>query len=189
MKQKVLSVLAGISMLGGTVAAQNTDAVMSNGGGYTYTLNTPARWVAADDIAKQQEVNAVWIPENKSWETSGTIIYTNVSSLNQANNESMYDVIDFDINMYRLSSPKINITDGTPIAIDKGRGTATVIVIKSTEENTFEAIAYMDEEAVVPFVVMISKSEDDFYRDYPVFKEIVASYRFYDNVQVMNAKK
>ncbi|MDX2001724.1 MAG: hypothetical protein SFW35_04805 [Chitinophagales bacterium] len=167
--------------------AQNNTPIQGNG--YTYNLQAPTDWHNDAAAASAQDLNAVFLPTGKTWDNAGTIIYSNVTELDVANGESIAEVMDFDINMYKLSSPTASVALGTPIDINGGKGTAKVIIISGGSDGTYQAIAYVDEKTVVPFVVLTSQSQEDFFNNYAKFKDVVASYQFTNATATMNAKR
>lgn len=187
MRTNFITLLTGIALSSTAVYAQDLPTQKIVGDGFTYTLNTPDGWLADAHAAKTQEMKAVFIPSTSTWDNAGSKIYTSVASLDLAKNESIYDVIDFDINMYKLSAPSIVITDGDPIVVDRGHGVAKVIKVAGGADG-YQVIAYMDEAKGVPFVVMSSQTKADFDRDYATFVQVVGSYRFFENLPTANAR-
>lgn len=185
MKERILVVFACVMIVTTGVIAQNNKDAQVMGDGYTYSLEAPSQWVSDAEKAEQHKLNAVFYPEGKSWESSDAVIYSSVSMLDDGKRETIYDVIDFDINMYKLSTPDVKIEDGKKISVANGRNSAKVIHLISVEQGSYEAVAYIPQGGVVPFVVLSANTMEDFEKSLGQFEELVSSYNFRHNVNVV----
>lgn len=167
---------------------QNNGQVITSGDGFSYALSTPAAWESIPGKAREQGLRMIMVPKGAAWESSQSVIYSNVIPMSIAKQESVYDIIDYDLDMYKLADGGLQVSDGDRIEVNRGKGSAIVIKVHSPKMGTWEAIAYMQQSNQVPFVVMSSVDKASFERDYAAFTEVVSSFKYYDNMTVVRGK-
>lgn len=180
--------LTGLVALAMPASAQKNGQVITSGTGFTYIMSTPAGWESVPGTAKEQGLRMIVIPQGSSWEASQTVIYSNVTELDRTQNETMVDLIEHDMNMYRLSDPGLQVNVGDRFEVDRGKTSAIMVKVHSPKAGTYEAIAYILEGDRVPFIVMSSIDEAAFERDFAAFEDIVNSFKYYDNTTMVRAK-
>lgn len=169
-------------------SAQNNGQVITSGEGFSYIVNTPVGWESIPGKAREQGLRIIMVPTGASWDAAETVIYSNVTPMSGGDKETVYDIIDYDLDMYQLSDQDLVINDGDRISVNRGKANAIVMLVESPKMGTYEAIAYIDEGDQVPFLVMSSTSKANFERDFPAFETVVASYKYYDNMTVVRGK-
>lgn len=104
-------------------------------------------------------------------------IYTNFVHKNK-NASTLEKVIADDIDGYRKESPNIVVEDSGRLPIAEGKEQVMVKGFHGDRGGNFEAVAYIDESKVVVLIVLTARSEKDFQANWPLFKDMVHSYRF-----------
>lgn len=168
--------------------AQTNGQVIASGKGYSYILDVPAGWESAWTKAEEQHLKVILVPNGGDWENSKTVMYSNVVYPNTMKGETIFDIIDFDISMYKMADPDMDLEDGDRIMVNRGQGVAMVIKIMSPATGNYQAIAYINEGDKIPFVVLSSLDKESFDRDYPMFEQLVSSYKFYANEATAKAE-
>lgn len=180
--------LLGIMAVATPASAQKNGQVITTGSGFTYIMSTPAGWESIPGTAREQGLRMVVVPQGSSWESSQSVIYSNVTELDASQNETMLDLIDNDMSMYRLSDPNLQVNVGDRFEVDRGKASAIVVKVHSPKAGTYEAIAYIPEGNRVPFIVMSSIDEAAFERDLEAFEELVNSFKYYESTSMVRGK-
>lgn len=180
--------MAAILLVQVPAKAQHNGQIIASGNGFNFMVNVPVGWQSSATDAQHQQLKMAMVPEGTSWATSACVIYSNVSDLEDGERETVYDVVNFDLDMYRLSDAALQVEDGESIAVNKGKNTAMVVKLFSPLNNTYEAVAYVPELGRVPFVVISANSKEAFDSNYPVFEQVVASYKYYENTNTASGK-
>ncbi len=180
MRTMILSVMASC-MLFANAQAQEERSILVNQQGSAYAVTAPDGWLANKDVAGEMGLGAAFHLEGTVWETTGAFIFVNTTSL-VGSGDNIYDLMSYDIDMYKISSPGIQINDGGGITVNRGKGNATVMHMINAKANTYEAVAYIDEGDVVPFFVFSASSQAEFDKYMPAFKGLVESYKYYGPV-------
>ncbi|CAN5259925.1 hypothetical protein BH09BAC1_BH09BAC1_29280 [soil metagenome] len=180
MRTMILSILASCVM-GSVMAQEDQRSVLVNQQGSAYSVTAPLGWVANKDVASQAGLGAAFHLEGTDWESTNALIFVNTTSL-EGTGDNVYDLVSYDIDMYKISSPGIHIQDGGRIAVNRGKGNAIVIQMVNKSSNTYEAVAYIDQGDIVPFFVFSATSQADFEKYMPAFQDMVASYKYFGPV-------
>ena len=180
--------LMGAIAIATPASAQKNGQVITQGSGYTYMMSTPAGWESIPGTAREQGLRMIVVPQGSSWESSQTVIYSNVTELDATQNETMIDLIDHDMSMYRLTDPNLQVNVGERFEVDRGKASAVVVKVHSPRAGTYEAIAYIPEGNRVPFIVMSSIDEAAFERDYEAFEQLVNSFKYYESTDMVRGK-
>ncbi len=144
-----------------------------------FSLDAPSGWVEDNSVALDNRLNAVYYPENSSWNESSTVIYSNIEDLNEE--KTMKDIITWDIANYKIGAGDLKVTTQPTINIKKGMK-ATVKYITGTSYESFEAVAYVQIEDHVVIVVLSSKSQEDFDKSISAFEDLVASLNYNEGI-------
>lgn len=180
--------LLGAIAIATPASAQKNGQVITQGGGFTYMISTPAGWESVPGTAKEQGLRMVVVPQGSSWLSSQTVIYSNVTELDPSQNETVTELIDRDMEMYRMQDPNLQVNVGDRMEVDRGKTSAIMVKVHSPKAGTYEAIAYIPEGGRVPFIVMSSIDEAAFQRDIDAFEQLVASFKYYDNSAMVRGK-
>ena len=181
-------VFLGLMAVVSPASAQKNGQVITSGSGFSYVMSTPAGWESIPGKAKEQGLRMIIVPQGSSWESSQTVLYSGVTDLDGSQGETVYDIIDRDLEMYVLSDPDLIANDKERIDVDRGRTSAHILKVQSPKAGTYEAIAYVPEPGRVPYIVMSSIDEAAFMRDYPAFVELVKSFKYYDSMTMVRGK-
>lgn len=180
MRTMILSVMASC-MLFASAQAQEERNILVNQQGSAYAITAPTGWLANKDVAQEMGLGAAFHLEGTVWETTGAFIFVNTSSL-VGSGDNIYDLMSYDIDMYKISSPGIHIKDGGRLTVNRGKGSAVVMHMTNPKVNTYEAVAYIDQGDVVPFFVFSAASEAEFNKYLPAFNGLIESYKYYGPV-------
>lgn len=145
---------------------------------HSFMLTAPKGWVIDNKSGVPNNLHAVFYPVGSSWAKATSIMYANTASKGVAGNETIQKVIDYDLSQFRKKSPNVIVTDAEPLPTSKGKKAIAKYLSGDTFGN-HEAIAYIDENKVVVFIVLSSRSQEDFVKSLPAFKELVASYELW----------
>ncbi len=181
MRTMILSVMASFLLFSAQAQEQDDRNVLVNQQGNAYAVSAPDGWLANNDVAQEMGLGAAFHLEGTVWETTEAFIFVNTTSL-VGSGDNIYDLMSYDIDMYKISSPGIHIKDGGSVAVNRGKGSAIVMTMINKTANTYEAVAYIDEGDVVPFFVFSAASQADFDKYLPAFQGLVGSYKSYGPV-------
>lgn len=170
--------VAAMLMVQVSANAQHNGQIIATGDGFSFMVKVPAGWQNTSPDAQHQQLKMAMVPEGSSWTSAECVIYSNVTDLQDGERETVFDVVNFDLDMYRLSDGNLQVEDGESISVNKGRNTALVVKLHSPEKGTYEAVAYMPEYGRVPFVVLSANSKEAFDNNYAVFEQVVSSFRY-----------
>jgi hypothetical protein len=146
------------------------------------------RWVIDNKSGVPNNLHAVFYPVGSSWAKATSIMYANTSSKAIAGNETIEKVIDYDISQFKKRAPNLVVTDAESLPTLLGKK-AIAKYFSGDNFNNYEATAYIDENKVVVFIVLSSRSKEEFEKSLPAFKELVKSYEFWtENVKIENQK-
>ncbi len=176
----ILTVVASCMMVG-AYAQEDSKSILINQQGSAYAVAAPDGWLSNKEISTEMGLGAAFHPEGTVWENTGAYIFVNTTSL-AGSGDNVYDLMSYDIDMYKISSPGIHIQDGGRITVNRGKGSAIVLKMVNKSANTYEAVAYVDQGEIVPFFVFSATSEEDFNKYLPAFQAMVESYKYYGPV-------
>lgn len=182
MRTMILSVVAGCLMVSAYAQQeQEENSVLVNQHGSAYAVSAPEGWLVNKDVANEMGLAAAFHLEGTVWENTGAFIFVNTTSL-AGSGDNIYDLMSYDIDMYKISSPGIHIKDGGRVTVNRGKGTAITIQMINTKANSYEAVAYIDQGDVVPFFVFSAASQAEFDKYMPAFQTLIGSYKHYGPV-------
>lgn len=177
----ILTVMASCIMVAAQAQEQDDKGVLINQQGSAYAITAPDGWLSNKDVAQELGLGAAFHLNGTVWENTSAFIFVNTTSL-EGTGDNIYDLMTYDIDMYKISSPGIHIKDSGRITVNRGKGSAIVLQMVNTRENTYEAVAYIDQGSVVPFFVFSAASQADFDKYMPAFQKLVESYKYYGPV-------
>jgi hypothetical protein len=167
-------------LCGSITIAQTADDDSSGNSGIVYgrdhafAVSAPNGWVLDNSSGISQGLHAVFYPKGGSWENSPAVMYVNTSSKSVKGNETLEELIAFDINQSYKENPTVKISD-FPRLITKDKKPA---IVKCFVYSSFEAVAYIDEETIISMICLTARTKVDFDESIKPFKELVASYYF-----------
>ena len=179
MKRKLFVMLAGTMFLGSafTVSAQEGKSKVLKivDDGFSYSFKTPANWVVDPVAVNDERLKVAYIPASKTWATSDVKIFSNIVKLDAAKKETIENVMDFDAANYKRSNGEVYIAEGDPVAIGTGSLYARVVKVIGSKQG-WQAIAYVNEDKAIPFVILSCATKAEFESNYDLFEKLVASY-------------
>jgi hypothetical protein len=149
---------------------------------HAFTLTAPTGWVLDNTSGVSQGLQAVFYPEDSSWQKGTVGMYANAYHKKDVKEEPLEKVIADDIAEYKKKSPEIRVKNAEPLptredARAKGKK-ATIKYFTGDASGNYEAVAYIDEGKVVVMLVLTARNEKDFESSLSSFKELVGSYLF-----------
>ena len=182
---RVLFLLAIVALLALPSEAQQStgarkesgDSCLMYGTDHLFAIKAPSGWTVDTATAQQLGLHAVMYPRDSSWRDAPATLYTNFVHKDK-NAQTIEKVIADDIDGYRKESPNIVVEDAEKLPIAEGKEQVIVKRFHGDRGGNFEAVAYIDESKVVILIVLTARSENDFQANWPVFKNMVHSYRF-----------
>lgn len=165
---------------GGSKSVDNPKCGMIYGESHAFMVCAPDGWILDNSIGNQDGIFAVFYPDGSSWysaKESGTVMYVNT----YGKPDDQYTVakaIEFDAEdtIKSEKSPVVVVKKGEPIKLDDLF--VPVQLFAPGGFNRYEAVAYIDSPKIIITIAMTSKNEDAFKRDYPLFVQLVQSYKF-----------
>ena len=141
---------------------------------HMFVLRAPAGWVLDNSSGVSQNLNAVFYPEGGSWQHSPTVMYANTASKEVKDNQTLQQVIDFDIERFRENHQEVAILPSDSVQTENGKRSVVMLFFYSN----YEAVAYIDEETIVAMLVLSAESKSDFDSAFPAFRQLIGSYLF-----------
>ena len=149
---------------------------------HAFGLRAPKDWVLDSTSGLRDGLHAVFYPQGSSWGSGEVVMYVNVNHKGEAKQDSFEKLVADDIAAYKKHSPNVKVTEAEPLPTARGKK-ALVKYYSGDNNRNYEAVAYVDEDKVVVFLVLTSKTKSGFESSLPAFKELISSYFFVtDNV-------
>lgn len=144
---------------------------------HALTFCAPDGWDLDNSIMNDQGIYAVFYPAGSNFldaKNSGTFMYFNV--VGKAPDETLTQMMADDTKQVKQDSPDAVVVEADPIKI--GEVSVPVLRFGPGGYGRYEAVAYIAEEKVFVMVVISSKNEAIFKKDYADFVKLVQSYKF-----------
>lgn len=149
----------------------------------SFVVKAPKGWILDTKSGLSSGLTAVFYPKGSSWEKGVTVMYCNSASKKVKGNETLQQIMDFDIGRFKNEQGG-EINDGGKVTTSDSN-TAFIKYFYDKKNKNYEAVAYIDESNVVVFLVISSKDKDDFGKSIESFKEFIKSYYYLtDNVKI-----
>jgi hypothetical protein len=148
-----------------------------HGRNHAYIFCGPVGWILDTGIMNDQGIFAVFYPKGSSWDEARkheTFMYINVVDMDVK--DTVKSRMDADVKDEQEHDPKVIVKPAAKIQI-RDRA-IPVLDFSLGENNGHEAVAYIGESKVLVMMVISSKNEEFFERDYPSFIQLVKSYVF-----------
>jgi hypothetical protein len=155
----------------------NDNCGLLYGKDHALTFCAPDGWILDNGIMNDQGIYAVFYPTGSNFQDakdSGTFMYFNV--VDRAPDSTVTKMMADDAKQVEHDAPAAVVVQGDPIKIDDV--SVPVLRFAPGAFNRYEAVAYICEEKVLVMVVISSKNEEIFKKDYPAFVRLVQSYKF-----------
>jgi hypothetical protein len=143
--------------------------------GIAFSIAAPTGWVLDNHSGVQQGLPAVLYPEGSSWKDAATVMYPNAAR--RTADRKLTAFIAEDLDRYRAAAPDLRVETLEPQALRDGRKAE---IRKLTEKSlgNVEAVAYLEEPGHFILLVLSTRSEDDFAKALPAFRELLGSYEY-----------
>ncbi len=144
---------------------------------HALTFCAPNGWILDNGIMNDQGIYAVFYPTGSNFpeaKDSGTFMYFNV--VGKAPDETVKKMMSDDATQVKHDAPTAVVVEADPIKV--GDVSVPVLRFAPGAFDRYEAVAYIGEEKVLVMVVISSKNEALFKKDYPAFVSLVQSYKF-----------
>ena len=160
-----------------TVAGQTLEgAGIVYGSDHAFAIVAPTGWVLDNGAGRNEGLPVVFYPEGQGWRTAGTVMYANTASKSVKGQETLEELIAYDISQFGKRAPGLSVTTLPDIMTKKS--TATVRRFEGDEHGNFEAVAYIEEKKTIIMLVMSARTKEGFDRSYAAFEKLVGSYQF-----------
>lgn len=180
MKARALVILLGLILSAAQISyASKTESGSGivYGEQHAFMVTAPPGWILDNESAADQGIHAAFYPKGSSWDQAPAVMYAN-SVRKHKGVATVQDFINSDIARFKKGNPKIVISEGRTLKTEDGK-TAQVRLFQGDQWGNWEAVAYIDEPAVVAILVLSARSQEAFKKSFPAFEKLVASYRFY----------
>jgi hypothetical protein len=142
---------------------------------HAFWVSAPKGWVLDNKSGAPQGLHAVFYRLGSSWSDATTVMYVNTGRL--AKGESLESFIAGDLARFRERSPNVKMTKESSVPMSDKR-TADVRRFSGDQWGNEEAVAYIQEDAVVVMIVLTARNRPDFEAARASLSELVKSYRF-----------
>ncbi|HEY3103540.1 MAG TPA: hypothetical protein VGJ69_08105 [Pyrinomonadaceae bacterium] len=173
------------SLLAVPVQAQQTtgarkesgDGCLMYGTDHLFAIKAPSGWTVDTVTGQKLGLHAVMYPNGSSWRDATATMYTNFVH-KDTSAPTIEKVIASDLDGYKRESPNVIIEDAEKLPIAEGKEQVIVKRFHGDRGGNFDAVAYIDESKVVILIVLTARSEKDFQATWPLFKDMIHTYRF-----------
>jgi hypothetical protein len=169
----------GAGQGGGNKGANGQPCGLVYGKSHAFWICPPKGWELDNTVLKDQGIFATFYPTGSSWEKArdnGTFMYVNTVGKREGT-ASVADLMKDDSERTTKASLKAGVRELEPIKTADGQ--ARVQQFEHSAFDRFEAVAYIDAPKTLVMIIITSKDEQSYRRDYPAFKELVQSYKFW----------
>jgi hypothetical protein len=146
------------------------------GSDHAFAIVAPTGWVLDNGAGRNEGLPVVFYPDGQSWRTSETVMYANTASKSAKGQETLEELMAYDVAQFRKRAPGLSVTVLPDIKAKEI--TATVRRFEGDEHGNFEAVAYIDEKQTIIMLVLSARTKEGFDRSYTAFEKLVGSYQF-----------
>jgi len=151
-----------------------TAIVYAEGG--AFLLEAPKGWVTDRETGQQHGVCCVWYPEGSTWDDAETVMYPNIATKGPGQ-KTLNEFMESDLADFREHNPELTYEIGEDIPLKDNR-LAKLRLFYNVNQGSSEAVAYIDEEKIIAFVVMSSKTKNGLNDSIPRLRTVLQSYAF-----------
>ncbi len=180
MKPRALVILIGLILLAAQISFASK---MESGSGIVYgdqhafLISAPPGWILDNESGADQGIHAVFYPNGSSWDQAPAVMYATTVRKREGI-ATVQEFINSDFAKFKKRNPKIVMTESRALKTEDGK-TAQVRLFQGDRWGNQEAVAYIEEPAVVVVLVLSARNQEAFQKSLPAFEKLVASYRFY----------
>jgi hypothetical protein len=141
---------------------------------HAFIISAPKGWILDNSSGVSQGLYAVFYPIGGSWEKSQTVMYVNTASRTVNGNETINKLIEFDIKRFKSNYSDVKIGN-LPSVVTKDNKNSIIVTF---EYKQYEAVAYIEEEAITVLLVLSTDTKEQFQSTIPAFRDLISSYQF-----------
>ena len=154
------------------------------GPGHAYSVTAPEGWILDNQIGLRLGLPAVFYHSSKTWGTAQARMYVNTSAPDSGKTADPLARAQADSIMFVHDNPGIRITVADTIRISD-KTYAIVRHFAGDRYGNFEAIAYIAEKTIIPQIVLTCRTKEAFDEALPAFKQLVRSYKWLGEAEVI----
>jgi len=144
------------------------------GKGYVFAVEAPEGWKLDSLTGEDGTAYAALYPEGGSWSTSDAVMYARADAKHPGFG-NMQQAISEDIGTFEEESPGVFVKAADKIDTWNGLNAAEVRLFYYTY---YDAVAYIEEEKAIAFIVLNTRTNGRFDDSLPAFKKLVGSYYY-----------
>ena len=175
--------LMGLLLVGVVPAWADTDpekkkmvpAGVIAGPGYAFSILAPDGWTLDPESGKSSGLKVALYPEGSTWEDTRVFMYVHACARPSCSDSSYDEYVSAAVKTFRREQPTAMVAVGESISTADGKS-AQVRSFSGDEWGNFEAVAYVEEDAVFAILVMSSKNQKIYEQSFEAFEDFVRSY-------------
>jgi len=153
------------------------DAGIIYGPGFALSLMAPQGWYIDEQTGKRHGLLAVILPENQTWNTAKTRIYSSVAFFDSVMNTPAA-VLQKDTTYFHSAGSDVSISPIDTLMDANGRVSFSYEVTGMPQEP-YKIITYIPENKVMILLGMGAASKDLYRKTLPQYQQVVLSYTFF----------
>jgi hypothetical protein len=150
--------------------------VYSEGG--AFLIEGPSGWVVDRDAGQRIGTCCVYYPEGATFGSAEVVMYPTIATKAPGQN-TLKEFMDYDLSDFREHNPEMSYEDGEDISL-KNHRTAKVRYFYNVNQNSSEAVAYIDEEKMIALVVVSSRTRKGLNESIPLLRSSLQTYASMD---------
>ncbi len=151
---------------------RNRTVILHSEGG-SFLIDGPKDWIADRKVGRRLGVCCVYYPKG-SWDNAETIMYPNIVTKGPGK-QTLRELMDSDLAKFRADNPGMSYVDGEDIRLKNDR-IARMRYFHGVNNDSLEAVAYIDEEKIIALVVVSSKTEKGLNDSIPLLRGVLQTY-------------
>lgn len=176
MTRMVLGWMVPLVFVVSALAGEPKSAIVYDNG-HAFNLRAPEGWTLDNRAGIAEGLHAVFYPESSSWADSPVVMYATTAERSDPDHPTRDALIEFDVKLQRKGAPDLKVSNGQTVVTGDGKK-ALVKLFNGTKNGSVEAVAYIEEPKVVSMIVYSARDEEVFQSAYPLFEQLVGSYKF-----------
>ena len=159
-------------------AAEGGGAAIVYADGGAFMIGAPKGWITDHEAGQRHGVCCFWYPEGSTWNDAETVMYANIATKGPGQ-KTLNEFMESDLADFREHNPELTYEVGEDIPLKNNR-IAKLRLFYNVNQGSSEAVAYIDEEKIIAFVVMSSKTVKGLNESLPLLRTALQSYAFMD---------
>jgi len=151
--------------------------------GFAFWVTIPKDWNLDKQTSIQIGVPALFMPDGWSFSNAPAVMYANCYKKTSDKASNLPDFIKSDYEKFKARNPSIQISDlGFIETKDNKKAIVKSFIDPAGGQQAYEAVAYIDDEAIIAIIVLSTSHQKTFDEFLPLFQTMVSSYEFYGKV-------